>query len=222
MTSILDVPFDCLPFTVLIQLRGLSRECYARSEEALSAKDTGTELCSYFKTVRWQLRYSKIVYRLPNIDVWNMWRFIGNQAVGSCQTRSFMVMAVMPCTIVINTNYMCDTTQIEISSQQTVGVRYPYLALPSPVTATLYDQVDAWNYFMGTLVDEKDYTSVWWYTHPLTLFEIDLACNMYYKYEGITVYNIHGCTRISIPYERVIEPNTRAMRYYLSVILDYF
>lgn len=73
MTTLLDIPFCCLPFMLLINLTVISKECCLRSKEALRLKDRGQELITYFKSLPLNHRESKINMRLSNLDTWFIW-----------------------------------------------------------------------------------------------------------------------------------------------------
>jgi hypothetical protein len=226
-TTILDIPFYCLPFFLLVQLTTLSKECYTRGKEALYHKDRGGELFKYFASMDYQVREYKIDHYLCALDTWHMWFYLSNRLFGSCQT-SFVFLKAAPCAIDICTTHRNNVFHIEVSGQQSMDILAPYLLFGN-IANLIQPSVDKLVSFIDNIMKDMMgvssstsslYDDIWWRTSPLTFYEVDLAHNVYYQFADVVITSVNSDVQISIPYRRT-RVAASTVRNHLAILADF-
>lgn len=224
MTTILDIPFCCLPFMLLIKLTVLSKECRQRAKEALHFKDRGHELITFFKGVPFNLRESKINLYLSSLDTWYIWMSMASKVFPSTQT-SFMFIRPAPCSVDICTTHRNRAFNLEVSTQHSMDMVTPHLLFGNInylLQPSLVKMVEMWEYIMSILLGATttSYDEVWWRTSPLTFYEVNLVHNVYYQYADVVIASIDGVASVSLEQRRTRVVPT-AVCSHLATIIDF-
>lgn len=212
MATLLDVPFYCFPFMLLINLSVLSKECCQRSREALKLKDRGEELINYFAKVPFSSRETKINLYLSSLDTWYIWMKLASKVFASSQS-SFVFMRPSPCSVDVCTIHRNHLFNMEVSTQHSMDMVTPHMLFASInniLQPSFAKMLDTWRHIMTILLGPNaSYDDVWWHTSPMTFYEVDLVHNVYYQYADAVITCINGVTSVSIEYRRTrVAPST--------------
>lgn len=224
-TTILNVPFYCLPFMLLVNLSVLSRECCIRSREALKLKNRGAEILAYLKTVPFPIREQKASIALSAMDTWHIWLHLAAKVFGPMQT-SFIFMRSEACSIDVSTTHRIHEYQMEISSQHSMDLLSPYILFGNKIDnilrPSMFEMIAMLKLAMASLLGQgtlAQYSDVWWQTSAVTFYEIDLAHNVYYQYADVVISCINGDARIALPYRRTrVAPSV--VRPHIAVLAE--
>lgn len=222
MANLLDIPFFCLPFMVLVNLTVLSKECHQRSKDALKLKDRGNELITYFKSIPLSLRETKTSY-MTHMDIWHVWMKMASKVFPSSQP-SFVFMRPAPCSVDVCTTLRDHTFNMEVSTQHSMDLVTPqmlFASIENLLQPSLAKMIDMLQMIMTILLGAKTvYDEVWWRTSPITFYEVDLVHNVYYQYVDAVITCIDGTMNVSIEHRRTrVAPST--VRQYLPVLMDF-
>lgn len=224
-TTVLDLPFECLPFMLLVNLSVLSKECCVRSREALRLKNRGKEILAYLKTIPFPLRQPKVASALSSLDTWHIWLHLAAKVFGPTQT-SFIFMKSAACSIDISTVHRNHECNMEISSQHTLDILSPYALFSNSIyhilQPTMFDMIAMIKICMKSMLGcgtRAVYDSVWWQTSPITFYEVDLVHNVYYQYADMIIVCEDDTASITIPSRRArVAPDV--VRGHIAVLAD--
>jgi hypothetical protein len=223
MASILDIPLFCLPFLTLVHLTVLSKECCAKSRDALTIKNRGHEMLTYLASLPMEKRASIVMNSISIHDVWILWKQVGLKTFGR-HVDTIIFQKAEPCEVDICTTHRNEQFNMEVSSQFVIRMDTPYIMFGG-LTGFLHPSIEAattsWINVIEMMIKANQYDDVWWRTAPLTFFEIDLMFSACWRHNNIVVGSMDGEVHASTPYDR-FRVSANSVRSYLTIFADFF